>query len=131
MDEQWCSRSAPVRTSSAAHVEQAQDEKDDHGTDERDHHRAQNRVPDDHDAPVEDAGEKATEQGTRYARDHIAHDPEPVAQCQMAGEEAGHQADENPDQDRVEIEVENHMYQYLLATKTRGSWAPTQVCIAM
>src|SRR5260370_23523554 len=129
--EGWSSRSAPGRTSSAAHVEQAQDEKDDHGTDERDHHLAQDRVPDDRDAPVEDAGEKTAEQGTNDARDHVTHDSKAVAQREVAGQKAGHQADENPHQDRVEIEVENHMYQYLLADKTRESWQPTQACIAM
>ena len=29
----------------------------------------------------------------------------------MAGRKTGHQADQQPDQDGVEVEVDNHMYQ--------------------
>src|SRR5260370_39640117 len=101
-------------TSSAAHVEQAQDEKDDHGTDERDHHLAQDRVPDDRDAPMEDAGEKTAEQGTNDARDHVTHDAKAVAHREEAGQKAGHQADENPHQDRATIAVDNAIDQYHL-----------------
>src|SRR6266566_7905637 len=108
----WSSRSAPGSVSpSAACVEEPKNHENDHGTDERDQHRAENRMPDDRDAPVEDAGQKTAHQCTRNACDHITHNSQAMAQCQVAGEEPGHQTHQDPDQNCVEIEVEDHMYQ--------------------
>src|SRR6266581_7796404 len=91
----WSSRSAPVSASpKAASAEKPDDHENDHGTDERDHHRAENRMPDDRDAPVEDAGQKPAHQCTHNACDHVTHKSQAMAQCQVAGEESGHQADE-------------------------------------
>src|SRR5438034_4822833 len=115
------SRSAPVSASlSAACVEKPKDHEDDHGTDECDQHRAENRVPDDRDAPVEDAGQKTAYQRTHNACNNVTHKSKAMAQGQVAGEESGHQADEDPEQNGVEIEVENHLYQASFAAITRA-----------
>jgi len=67
-------------------------------------------MPDDRDAPVEDAGQKTAYQRAHNACNNVSQKPQAMAQGQVAGEESGHQADEDPEQNCVEIEVENHMY---------------------
>src|SRR6266581_9100312 len=93
----WSSRSAPGSAlPSAACVEEPKNHENEHGTDERDQHRAENRMPDDRDAPVEDAGQKTAHQCTHHACDHVSKKSQAMAQGQVAGEESGHQSDEDP-----------------------------------
>src|SRR6266540_3189595 len=93
----WSSRSAPGSASpDAACDEKPEDHENDHSTDERDQHRAENRMPDDRDAPVEGAGQNTAHQCTHHACDHITHKSQAMAQCQVAGEESADQANEEP-----------------------------------
>src|SRR5258707_160182 len=118
------SRSASVSAPpNAACGEKPSDHENDQGTDECDHHRAENRMPDDRDAPVEDAGQKTAHQCTYNACDYVTHNSQAMAQCQMAREESGHEADDDPHQNRVEIQGDDHMYQasFVARTRTRGA----------
>src|SRR5258706_5654505 len=107
-------RSAPISSaprSPAQPAEGADDEEQKERADEGDDHRADDRVTDDDDRPVERAGDEASEERAHDADQDVTDDPEPVAERQVARREAGHQADEDPDEDGVEVEVHNHMDQ--------------------
>src|SRR5690348_16566248 len=68
-------------------------------------HRADDRVTRDHDAEVEKAGEHdAAEQGSDDAHDDGPEETKAVAERKVARENTGHQADQCPDQNLVQVE---------------------------
>lgn len=89
---------------SSCAAEQSDDQKNYHRSDERDQHRGQDRMSGDDDAPMENAGQKAAHQGADDARDHVTQESQAMAQGEMAGEESSNRADQDPQQNRVEVE---------------------------
>jgi len=92
----------PPRPAAAEHADDKQQER---RSDEGDDHLGDERMADHRDANVEHGGKKSAEEGTDDADYRVAEQAKSTAQSDMAGQEAGHKADENPDQDRVEVEM--------------------------
>src|SRR5579859_3486459 len=100
------SRSAPVSSApnTPAHAQQADDEQQDHGADEGDEHRAQDRVPRDGNAPVEHAREKAAEKRAHDPYEHIAQHAQTMSEREMAGKKSSYKTDDDPEKKSVEVE---------------------------
>jgi hypothetical protein len=92
----------PARLAAAEH---ADDEQQEYRSDEGDDHLGDERMADHRDPNVEYSGEKSAEEGADDADYRVAKQAKSTAQGDVAGQEAGHKADENPDQYRVEVEM--------------------------
>src|SRR5260221_113941 len=102
-------RSAPISSaprSPAQPAEEADDEEQKERADEGDDHRADDRVTDDDDRPVERAGDEASEE----RRHDVAQESQVTPQRHPARQGAGDQAHQDPDDDLVQgqAQVDGH-----------------------
>src|ERR1700694_782217 len=67
---------------------------------------ADNRMADDHELDVEKAREEAPQKRSQDSHDDVAEEAEPVAKRNAAGQEAGHEPHQAPDQDRAPVQVD-------------------------
>src|SRR6185437_16015470 len=63
-------------------------------------------MADQHDADVEDRRQESSDDRAEDADNGVADDSQPMTEREMTGQESRHQSDQDPDQDRVEIEVD-------------------------
>jgi hypothetical protein len=92
----------PPRPAAAEHADDKQQEC---RSDECDDHLGDERMADHRDPNVEHSGEKSAKEGPDDADYGVAEQAKSTAQSDMAGQEAGHKPDENPDHYRVEVEM--------------------------
>src|SRR5947209_14183746 len=99
------SRSYPSESPAAvasAPSEEPEHDQQDRRADERHDDRAEDRVAGDRDLEVKNSGEHdAAEQRPQDPDDEVAQQPHPVTGDEMAREEPGHHAHQDPEQDRV------------------------------
>jgi hypothetical protein len=62
-------------------------------------------VADQHDAYVEDRRQESADDSAEDSDHGVANHSKPMTEREMAGQEPRHQPDQDPDQDRVEVEV--------------------------
>src|SRR3989442_11267687 len=100
-------RLSPGRSPACSRAsEQPHDQEQEHRARERHDHLADDRVADDLHVDVENGRQEATEKGANDAYDDVAEQSEAVTERNAAREKAGHEPDEQPDQDRVQIEID-------------------------
>src|SRR5438093_1003744 len=104
----WSSRSAPVGAAprTSAHADDANDEQQDHGADERHDDLGDDRVAGDGEVDVEQTRQHPTQEGPDHAGDDVAEQAEVASHGDPAGERAGQEADQDPDDDGVDVEAD-------------------------
>src|SRR2546430_694745 len=106
----WSSRSAPVSPAprSPAHAEDSHDDQKERCSYEGDDHLADDRAAGDRDMDLEELGQDAAQEGTQDAGHQITEEAKVAAEGNPAGQRAGDQADQDPDDHLVDGQADCH-----------------------
>ena len=100
------SRTEPAAPSRSTPRDKADDQQQNYRAGKGDDHLADDRVAGHLHLDVEKRGKEATKKGAEYAHDHVAEETEPMTERNTTGQEARHQPDDAPNQDRAPVEVD-------------------------
>jgi len=94
-------------TAEAKHPEQ---EQQDHRAHERDHHSGDYRVPADLKLDTENLRQHPADECAQNSGDEVSQKTEAVPKRHPAGQGSGDQTDQDPDEDRVDVEADVNQF---------------------
>src|SRR4029077_2309307 len=101
-------RDVKARLLSPAESENSEYEKQDHRAHEGDHDFADDGMAADREVDLEDLCQDTTQEGPQNPGDDVTQEAEIVAERDPAGQRPSHQADQDPDNHRVDVEMDCH-----------------------